>query len=73
MNVVLAVPLPGFGGVVGYVNIAASQAYNRADSERKQGGFDGRITRDSSPPTSNESEAEKVAFKTPSLCNVAMM
>jgi hypothetical protein len=70
---VLSDPLPGFVAVIGYVNIVVSQAYNSGDSERKQGGFHGRITSDSNSPTSNESEAEKVAFKTPSLCNVVMM
>jgi hypothetical protein len=41
---VLSVPFLGFVPVIGYVNIVASQAYNRADSERKQGGFHGRNT-----------------------------
>jgi hypothetical protein len=64
---VLSDPLPGFVAVIGYVNIVASQAYNSGDSDH------GRITSDCNSPTSNESEAEKVAFKTPSLCNVVMM
>jgi hypothetical protein len=33
----------------------------------------GALPRGSNSPTSNESEAEKVAFKTPSLCDVVMM